>query len=108
MTRLARRALERLAGLAFVANVFFLAATVALLVFTVESARVRGVSALSARAALLIVLGLGLLALVLWGARKANVVAAVGLGAFFVAGQLWLHPRRVSEYPASSTRHPMP
>lgn len=97
-----------MAGLAFVANALFLAAVVALLTFTVESASVRGASPLSVRAALLAVLVLGLLALVLRGSRKANVVAALVVGALLVAGQIWLHPRRVSEYPASSTRHPVP
>src|SRR5687768_13913721 len=79
-----------------------------LLTFTIESPRLRGGSAFSVRAVLLAVLAAGLLALVLWGTRIMNVVSAVVIAALFAAGQVWLHPRRVAEYPASSTRHPMP
>jgi hypothetical protein len=105
---LVRPILGRLAGLGFVANVAFLAGALVLLAFTVESARSRGGPALSARTAVRIALALGLLALVLRGGRGINLAAALVLGGILVAGQAWLHPRRVSEYPASSTRHPTP
>jgi len=35
-------------------------------------------------------------------------VAAVGVVALLAAGEIWLQPRRIAEYPASSTRHPTP
>lgn len=103
-----KRAGERLVYGAHVLNLAYFASSVSLLFVILDSMAVRGAPALSVRSVGVSVVALIFLGTVLLGGKLANIILCLLATATLGITQVQLNPRRVAEYPASSTRNPVP
>jgi len=103
-----RTAGARLPYAAHFLNLAYAGAAVVLAVFAAQSRAARGRPAFDGWTLAPTLIAGGLLVAILWGGRRVNAALCALTSGVLAAGQIALHPRRVADYPASSTRDPAP